>query len=241
MSEEQPETEQTSPPPAPGPRHRWLARARRWTLWSVAVGGAFAVPVVVRVGWEGHDALDRAAQAQRAEDDDLQIEMLGRAARWRMPGLGHDEEALAQLVALGEAAESQGADARPRALAAYREVRRALLATRAWQVPHRDVFDDVNVRIARLMAAQEEAFGTDVGGQGDPYSYHLQLLQDVPGPDPVRGNLAALSFLGWLAAGVGFVVLGIDAKGRVRPRPAARWGVLSLVLLVAWAVLLATA
>src|SRR5690606_20047247 len=127
-----------------------------------------------------------------AGDPETQIEHLGRAARWRVPGLGHDEQAIDALMDLGAQAETQGERGGQRALTAYREVRRALLGTRGLWVPQSDRFHQANERIAVLMAAQEERFGTDVGGQGDPYSYHLGLLEEVPGPVPGRSLAAAL-------------------------------------------------
>jgi hypothetical protein len=205
---------------------------------AVVVAAALAIPIAVRVAWEGRAELELADVAAEDEDFDAEIEHLGRAARWRIPVLGHDEEAIDRLLTLGTDAESRGDDGRQTALAAYREIRSALLATRTWGVPQRDVFDDVNVRIATLMAEQEADFGTDVGGTGDPYTYHLALLDEIPGPDPWRANFAALAFVGWIVATVGFVLRAIDARGHLRPRSAVRWGVAALLLLAAWAVLL---
>jgi hypothetical protein len=47
-----------------------------------------------------------------------------------------------------------------------------------------------------------------------------------------------LAFAGWLVASAGFVLRALDAQGRLRSRPAVRWGGASLLLLIAWAVLL---
>jgi hypothetical protein len=199
---------------------------------------ALAIPVGLRVAWEGRAELDLADLAAEDEDVDAEIEHLGRAARWRIPVLGHDEEAIDRLLIIGTDAESRGGEGRQTALAAYREARGALLSTRTWGVPQRDVFDDLNTRIATLMAEQEADFGTDVGGTGDPYTYHLALLDEIPGPDPWRANFAALAFVGWIVATVGFVLRAIDARGHLRPRSAVRWGVAALLLLAAWAVLL---
>jgi hypothetical protein len=205
---------------------------------ALGIASALVIPVGVRVAWEGQAELDLADVAAEEEDVDAEIEHLGRAARWRMPVLGHDEAAIDRLLQVGTDAESRGDDGRQTALAAYREIRGALLSTRTWGVPQRDVFDDVNVRIATLMTEQEADFGTDVGGSGDPYAYHLGLLDEVPGPDPWRGNFAAIAFIGWIAATVGFVLRGIDARGHLRPKSAVRWGIAALALLAAWAVLL---
>lgn len=216
-------------------------RAIAWVIVGLVL---IATPLVVRVAVEGNDELARAEQARRAEDVDAEIEHLGRAARWRMPGLSHDEAALDLLKALGQRADDAGEEQRHVALAAYREIRRALLATRAFSVPHPERFDHANVRIASLMAAQERAFGTQptdeqAGDDGrDAEAFHLALLRQVPGPDPWRGNLAALAFVAWLFTTAGFVLRGLDGSGRLRPRPALRWGGTALAMLIAWATLL---
>lgn len=209
-----------------------IASIRRVVLYAAAAVVLVVVPVAVRVAVDGRAALQ---EALATEDPELRIERLGHAARWRMPIATHDEDALDALVAIGERGEPT------QSLAAYREARRAMLSTRAWGLSDPARFEMLCERIAAAMALQEEADRTDVGGQGDPYAYHLQLLQKVPGPDPLRAGLAAWAFAGWLVALVGFVGRGLDARGKLQPRPATRWGLASMLLLVTWAVLLATA
>ncbi len=211
---------------------RSLARVRAAVLWTLGLAGLIAVPMVIRVHVEGGAAL---ARAEATEDVDLRIERYGHAARWRTPLASHDDAALDALVSLGDDPD------RAVALAALREARRAMLGTRAWGLEDPTRYASVNEAIAKHMADAEAQAGTDVGGLGDPYAYHLQLLQSVPGPDPVRANGAALAFAGWLLALVGFMLRGLEGNGRLRARAATRWGMASLVLLVTWCVLLATA
>lgn len=219
-------------------RRRFTARVGAMLGWVVLGVLLVGAPLLVRVAWEGRAELQAAAHARSQEDTDAEIEHLGRAARWRMIGLSHDEDALARLEAIGRLANDAGEDRRHVALAAYREIRRALLATRSFDVPHADQFHRANAHIAALMAEQERAFGTDPAAREDPEAFHLALLERIPGPQPWRSNLAALAFVGWLAACGGFVLRGLDGEGRLRPRPALRWGGATLVLLVGWAVLL---
>jgi hypothetical protein len=215
----------------------------RWRRPAIVVGALVLVlaPIAARVTLEGRAELAAADEASARGDLDAEIEHLGRALRWRMPGFAHDEEALERLWALGGAQEARGAEGRDTALAAYRELREGLLATRAFGIPHRERWEAANDRIAALMAEQERAHGTDISGLGDPEGFHRALLAKEPGPDPVRGNLAALAFAGWVACTAGLLVQGLDPRGRLRPRPALRWGLGAVLCLVAWAVLLATA
>lgn len=224
----------TPPPVAP----TFLLRARRMVIGAGVAVLLIGLPIATRVAWDGRAELELADQAAEAGDFEGELVHLGRAARWRMPLLGHDDEAIDRLITMGDEAARMGEEGRADALAAYREARRALLATRTFSIPRPDVFAYANESIATLMAEQEERFGTDVGGTGDPKAYHLGLLEAVPGPDPVRANFAALAFGGWLLACGGFIVRSIDAKGILRKRSAVRWGLLSIVLLIAWTMLL---
>ena len=209
-----------------------LVWVRKAVLGGALVGVMVVVPIAIRATVEGSAALD---EALGTDDIDLRIERLGHAARWRMPIATHDERALDALVEIGESRDDEAS------LAAYREARRALLGTRAWGLSDPARFEMLCERIATAMAAREEADASDVGGQGDPYAYHLQLLQKVPGPDPLRAGGAAWAFVAWVVAMVGFVGRGLDDKGKLQPKPATRWGLAALVLLTLWTVLLATA
>jgi hypothetical protein len=224
---------------APAPEDR---RAR-WRRPAIALGvlALVVTPLVGRVVVEGRAELAAADEARARGELDAEIEHLGRALRWRMPGSGHDEAALERLWALGEAEEARGAEGREGGLAAYRELREGLLSTRAWGIPHRERWEAANERIAALMGAQEREHGTDSSGIGDPEGFHRERLAEVPGPDPIRGNLAALAFAGWVACTVGLLLQGLGPRGRLRPRPALRWGTGAVLCLVAWAVLLAIA
>jgi hypothetical protein len=206
--------------------------------WSLVGLLAVLAPLCSRAGYEGQAELaraDEAAAAGRVEDE---IIHLGRAARWRTPWLSHDETARARLLQLGR--DALAGDEAAVALVAFREVRRALLATRTSGVADPQQLQEANDNIATLMAAQEERLGTDVGGTGDPRAWHLAQLQAPVGPTTWRATAAALAFVVWLVTAGGFMLRGLDAAGRLRARAAVRWGIASLAALVAWTWLLVT-
>jgi hypothetical protein len=212
-----------------------LSPRARAGLTGLAIVAALVIPVWVRAGIEARALLQDAA-AVRSFDPDREVELLGRAARWRAPGLPWADTARGLLWERGREARARGEDGRPLALRAFREVRRSLLATRAFGVPHPEELRAANLEIAQLMAEQEADFGTDVGGRGDPAAYHLALLEQLPGPVPWRANLAAFLFLAWVVTVGGFVVRALDGEGRLRPRSALGWGLAALLLLVGWMV-----
>lgn len=195
------------------PAVSWRGRLRR-AAWAALVTIGVATPLLLRVAWEGRAELALADAAASEGRGDLEIVHLGRAARWRAPLLAHDDEALARLIGVAEAAEASGDAGSQTALTAYREVRGALLATRAWGLADADVYAHANARIAALMAAQERAFGTDLSGTGDAEAYHRTLLEQAPTDD------AAWPSLLWLALFI--AIAGLFSWGGRTPAPSRR-------------------
>jgi hypothetical protein len=141
---------------------------------------AVVTPMLVRIAWEGRAELVAADEAAAAGRVDLEIVHLGRAVRWRVPIGGSDEAAIGRLLAIGAANQGDEASVST-ALAAYRELRSALWATRAGDVADAQALGLANRRIAGLMAAQEREFGSDLSGVGRQEAYHLALLEAGPG------------------------------------------------------------
>lgn len=212
---------------------RGRGRGARAGAWAVLVGLSVIGPLLARATWEGRAEL-RAAEAAEAEGRvDLEVVHLGRAARWRVPVMTHDEVALARLMAIGEAAEADPEKLGPQtALLAYREVRSALLATRAFGVADPATYAAANRRIAGLMAAQEALFETDLSGRGAAEEHHMELLERSGETSPPWGPIA-----GVLALVVGAAALGrgVPEDGPVRRGALAGLGALALVFgVLAW-------
>ncbi len=187
-------------------------------------------PLLLRAAWEGRAELTSADVAREAGRVDLEIVHLGRAARWRVPWAGHDETALARLLALGEAGAREDATSQT-ALMAHREARSALLATRGWGLADDEAMHAANRAIATAMAAQEQAFGSDLSGRGEAEVHHLALLGRA---ETGAAPWAPLAGLAVLAAVIGLRA-GLPARGGVR-RPALLGGLtLALTLAaIAW-------
>lgn len=184
------------------------------------------VPLVGRTIVDGRAELTRAEAAAEDGDRDAEIRHLGRAARFRLPLAKHDELALARLreLALDAAARQEISTA----LVAWREIRSALIGTRTLDVADPELLAEANVAIVELMVAQARAADRPIA----PERWAEELEQDL-GPRH-RSLFAASCFAVWLVASVGFFVRGIDAKGRLVPRPALRWGGCALLSLIAW-------
>lgn len=204
------------PAPASSPRQRAL----RITIAVVVA----VLPLVGRVACEADRELALADEAGAAGDEDAQVVHLGRALRWRLPGASHDEAAIDRLLALGEAASDRGDSAA--AVAAYREIRSALLGSRALDVPHADVLAEVDARIAALMADDDDTIAVR----------HAELRVESE-----RSRLglfaAAASFVAWAWATARLLLVGIDARGRLVPGSGVRLGLVAFGLLALWMVL----
>lgn len=211
------------------------ARGPRRVLLGIGVLAlvllAVLAPVLGRALVDGRAELARAEQAREQGDADAEIRHLGRAARWRLPLASHDERARTRLAELARAAEQ--AEERELALVAWRELRRALLATRVVEVVDDEQLAEANGRIAALMLAEAEAEGREL----DEARLAAEL-DDPPRAPSARSLAASACFLAWVIALIGFWLQGLDGKGRLRPRPATRWGGACLALLIAWILLM---
>lgn len=183
-------------------------------------------PLLMRTWIDGRTQLREAEAAATAGDPAAELRHLGRAARMRLPIAGHDELARARLRERAE----QAAAARDTglALAAWRELRRAILGTRALGVVDRDQLDAANAAIVELMAIEARGAGAPI----DRERWAAELDED----NQPRGRslLAALCFVVWLGACVGFFWRAIDGRGHLEPRAGLRWGLAVLLSLIGW-------
>lgn len=196
----------------------------------VGVIALLLAPLLVRTFVDGRAELARAEAAAAAGDVDAEILHLGRAARFTLPLAQHDELALDRLQELARSAESAGEIAT--ALAAWRELRSALIGTRTLDVREPERLTAANAAIVELMVTEAQATGRPIAR--DRWAEELEQDLDPRG----RSLTAALCFAAWLVSCIGFFARGVDAKGRLIPRPALRWGGSALLLLILWILLM---
>lgn len=167
---------------------------------AVAIALAAVGSCAVRVVVEGRGALaagDTALAEGRIPDA---IAGWEAAARWYLPLAPHVGEAYDRLVTLA------GSD-RHHALAAWRAVRSAALATRGLWQPHADELAAANAQIAELASRDPEgalAAGADAAARK---AFHLERLGRSTGPSPGGVFLAVLGLLAWLT-GIGVALRG---------------------------------
>lgn len=196
---------------------------RRARILWVTVAIALSVGVVVtRVAWEGVSALSTGSEAARNGDHEGAIRWWRRAARWYLPGASYVDAAYANLEELATTAEASGE--RDVALAAWRAIRRSVLATRSVYTPHGDRLDRANEHIATLMAA----------GEVEARKEHLALLLRPVGPSVSWSLVALLGLAMWLGGAFLFALRGVGRNDRLQVGPARLAAVLVAVGLVVW-------
>ncbi|MFV8753736.1 hypothetical protein ACNOYE_24580 [Nannocystaceae bacterium ST9] len=195
------------------------ARALRSAGLALALVLAIVGPLLIRAGLEGRAELRRADAAETRE---LAIVHLGRAARWRTPLGDHDELARVRLEQLADEAELANDPAL--ALIAWRELRGALLGTRAWGLADREQLERANLGIVRgMIAAADEA------GEPEQSERWLAELEAAPASDGAGTHVAAIGFALWCVTLIGFALRGLEGG-----RPALIWGGANLALLLVW-------
>lgn len=167
--------------------------------------------VAVRVVWSSRGEW-RAAVSSTGGDDE--IAHLGRAARLYAPGNPYSRRAVEKLAAIGRSEHNDGA----RALAAWRELRSAILATRSFYTPHRPLLDEANAHIADAMAAAD-------AGKADARAWHAARLAQDESPSLGWTLLALVGLAGWIGSALGLLLRGIGDDDRLQPRKALAWAV----------------
>ncbi len=232
-------------------RARGARRAlrRKLAIFALVLGVSAGV-VVTRSLWSGVASLAEGDGAHARGDEQAAIVLWRRAARWYVPGASHVGLAYDRLEELAEAAEARGD--RGTALAAWRGIRRSILATRSLYVPHQERLDVANQRIAALMAtpaaptpaaSADEPAGDGADSAAEPAlapsdpslaAWHYERLARPLAPSPLWSVIALLGFATWLAGGLLFALRGVSADDQLVPRTAGYAGVLIAVGLIVW-------
>jgi len=195
-----------------------MGKASRTALTCLAVALAILGAVYVRVLVMARNHAGKAEAALAAGRTGDAVFHFGRAARAYAPLNPWNEQAMGRLWQIGRKAEIEGEG--DTALHAYREIRSSILAARSLYTPHPDRLEQVNERIARLMARQPPPPADEGKTEAERTLEHLALLADTPQPDPTWSALLILGFASWISACAAFILVGLDRDLRVRRRPA---------------------
>lgn len=191
-----------------------MATRRDKLIWlGLAVALCLGV-LVSRTIWEGTAALGRGVSAAKQGDTKSAIRHWRRATRWYLPGASHVSAAYEHLEEL--AVEAERAGDMDTSLAAWRAIRRSVLATRSFYVPHEQRLSRANQHIAGLMAAQEDAASGALGDVTERRDFHLRLLERPVGPSVAWSLLALFGLLVWVGGGFLFAWRGVSKDDRLQ-------------------------
>jgi hypothetical protein len=200
----------------------------RRVLPIVAIVLAGLGALALRVVLEGQRALEHGDAAAAHGDVREAIASWESCARWYLPGAPHVDAAYDRLIGLAAADP-------PHALAAWRAVRSAAIATTSLWPPHPADLAAANAAIASLSAddpSGAKALGPERAAR---LAWHQTLLGRPARPAPALAALAIAGIAGWLV-GIGLLVgRGVDDAGRLVRRPAAIAAALIVAGVVAWA------
>jgi hypothetical protein len=198
------------------------AALTRTALRAFGVAAFLLTVISVRVVTSARSELREGERQLARGDRDAAVVHLRRAARWYAPFSPYHVHALDQLTQLAREAEQRGDT--EGALAAYRSVRGAIMATRSFYIPERARLDRANQRIAALMA-ELPAPGIDAGKtKAQIAREHLALLTAIPGPDNFWTCVLLAGFACWVGSAFAFSVRAIDDEDRWVWPEVRRWG-----------------
>jgi hypothetical protein len=207
-------------------------RLARSALTVLAVVLLVVAGVYVRVVLTARSAVQEAEASLVEGNTDDALFHFRRAAHAHAPFNPFNEQAHDRLWQIGRKAELNGDT--DGALQAYRAIRSSILAARSFYTPHPERLEEVNNRIARLMARQTPPPVDRDKTEGERMHEHHALLSDNPQPDPMWSLLLLLGFVCWVGACFAFVMVGLDRTLNVRRKPALVAGAVFVCGLALW-------
>ena len=202
-----------------------MRRAVIIAAFVLTVLGALAIRVV----FEGRSALADGEAALARDDAHAAIRAFEASARWYLPFAPHVDEAYDRLRALTKS-QQPGV-----AIAAWRGIRSAALATRGAWTPHADDLAAANRAIAELSARDPDAGLAGPTTAAREAWYQSRLTRDSR-PSEGAIALAVLGLLAWVGGALALARWGITSGGALARRPAFVAGGVIVVGLVCWAV-----
>jgi hypothetical protein len=196
--------------------------ALRTAARVVAVAGVLLAVLAVRVVSSSHAELRRGEHLERSGDIDGAILAYRRSARQYAPGNPYCARALDRLGRVAESAREAGDT--EQALAAYRSMRGAILASRSVYVPHA-------ARLRRAEAAIEE-LGAELAPPADRTEARARARAALSAPErPGVGwtLVLLLGWIGWTFGAFAFAQRALDEEDRLQSGPARLWGTVVVV------------
>ena len=153
--------------------------------------------VVVLLEYRSQNEISLARESLAKKDTEQTLRHYSRSMAWYLPW-GTAETAAEELLALAKEWDAKG-EAWHAELALHR-MRAGLYGARSFYIPRKDLIDQADPILARLMAKRKlgpNAADTEIAKQTEAM---LKILQEPPRPNVVPAAAASFGFLGWIAA-----------------------------------------
>ena len=194
-----------------------MAQVPRWGLVSAGVVLALVV-VGSRLLWDARSKLMAGEHAEASGDRHAAIRHYQDAARLYVPGSPYVGRALDHLESVAASATRAGDG--PSLRAALEAERAAILATRWLVIPHAARLPALELRLAQVLAANEERSVAPGVSFEMRTAWHMERLAHRPGPALPYVLLALFGLILWVGAAVAFFHKGLDERLRLRRRQA---------------------
>jgi hypothetical protein len=196
-------------------------QGRRQQVAIVAIGIAIALAVVtVRLLVDARSAFRSGFDADQRGDTPEAIRHYLDAGRLYVPGSPFTRQAVDRLDAIATASITRGDYGTARS--ALEAERAALLGTRSFYTPYAARLPDIERRLSRLLAANEERSAS--GTFEERAKWHADRLAERTQP---KSSLVLLALLGlgvWVSSAIAFFRKGLDSGLGLRRLPAAAAG-----------------
>ena len=233
-----------------------LFRAFRnpWIILTFVILGALGTRVVV----EGVQSWERGVIALQDGDDEEAIFQFRNAGRWTLPGFSVPEEAIGQLIVLGNQAletckqcpttcnvetnstcSAASCKSCSKAVYAFDSARAAILGSRSFYTPHGDLLTEVNESLSQSLVRAAEVYEPGPRQSRSTRASRLenhrsQMLVDHA-PSVIPAVVVCLGFLAWM---IGFFLFlrdgGKDTQGSRMAAPSFKFAMISVCGFVAW-------
>ena len=207
---------------------------RKTLLWTAGIFLVALGVITARLLIDGRALCQRGAEAESRDEPVEAIRHYAEAARHYVPFGPFHARAIARLDAIGVGAIQKGDYALGRR--ALEAERSALLATRSFYIPMAHRLPEIELRLARLLAATEDP-SVQAGASFEARTrWHLDRLSRHPTPKGVFVALTLVGLVGLVASSVLFFKHALDANLRLKSFWAIVYGstfLLGLVLFLA--------
>jgi hypothetical protein len=192
-------------------------RLRPWALIGAGIFLALGI-VGTRLLWDARSNLMAGDLAQSRGDRHAAIRHYQDAARLYLPGSPYVRRALDHLESLAVSATQAGDG--PSLRAALEAERAAILAARWLVIPYASRLPALELRLAQVLAANEERSVAPGVSFEARTAWHLERLAHRPGPALPYVLLALVGLVLWVGSAIIFFRKGLDESLRLRRRQA---------------------